>query len=180
MKTPIELLLHEIPDYTFLKVFGCACWPHLRPYNSRKLEFRSKKCVFLGYSSLHKGYNFMYQPIVSTYHEMLFLMRMSSHFLPCHNHPLAIHSCIHPPFCLANLKMLHMRLCCCLIMVQVLVAEHAWSFFPTALLPRCRTSIRPCMCMPRVPRPSWRHRPLVLPHLARLRRPRARSSPCRR
>ena len=25
MKTPVELLFHEPPDYTFLKVFGCAC-----------------------------------------------------------------------------------------------------------------------------------------------------------
>lgn len=42
--------------YSLLKVFGCACWPHLRPYNKQKLSFRSKGCVFLGYSSLHKGY----------------------------------------------------------------------------------------------------------------------------
>ena len=62
MKTPVELLFHEPPDYTFLKVFGCACWPHLRPYNSRKLEFRSKKCVFLGYSSMHKGYKCLHVP----------------------------------------------------------------------------------------------------------------------
>lgn len=40
----------------FLKIFGCACWPHHHPYNSRKLEFQSKQCVFLGYSSQHKGY----------------------------------------------------------------------------------------------------------------------------
>jgi histone deacetylase 1/2 len=39
MKTPLELLLHETPDYTFLKVFGCVCWPHTRPYNNHKLEF---------------------------------------------------------------------------------------------------------------------------------------------
>jgi hypothetical protein len=62
MKTPLELLLHETPDYTFLKVFGCACWPHTRPYNNHKLEFRSKKCVFLGYSSLHKGYKCLHVP----------------------------------------------------------------------------------------------------------------------
>ena len=67
MKTPIEVLLNEQPDYTFLKVFGCACWPHLRPYNKRKLEFRSKKCVFLGYSSLHKGYKCLHVPTNRVY-----------------------------------------------------------------------------------------------------------------
>ena len=67
MKTPLELLFNELPDYTFLKVFGCACWPHLRPYNSCKLEFRSKKCVFLGYSALHKGYKCLHVPTNSLY-----------------------------------------------------------------------------------------------------------------
>ena len=62
MKTPLERLLNETPDYTFFKVFGCACWPHLQPYNNHKLEFRSKKCVFLGYSSLHKGYKCLHVP----------------------------------------------------------------------------------------------------------------------
>lgn len=62
MKTPLELLLNEVPDYTFLKVFGCACWPHLRPYNQHKLEFRSKQCVFLGCSSLRKGYKCLHVP----------------------------------------------------------------------------------------------------------------------
>jgi histone deacetylase 1/2 len=62
MKTPVELLFNESPDYTFLKVFGCACWPHTRPYNQRKLEFRSQKCVFMGYSSQHKGYKCLHIP----------------------------------------------------------------------------------------------------------------------
>lgn len=56
METPLERLFHEKPDYSFLKTFGSACWPCLRPYNNRKLQFRSKRCVFLGYSTLHKGY----------------------------------------------------------------------------------------------------------------------------
>lgn len=54
--TPLELLFNQKPDYTSLRSFGCACWPKLRPYNSKKLQFRSKQCVFLGYSSLQKGF----------------------------------------------------------------------------------------------------------------------------
>lgn len=54
--TPLERLYDEVPDYSALRVFGCACWPNLRPYNARKLEFRSKQCAFIGYSNLHKGY----------------------------------------------------------------------------------------------------------------------------
>lgn len=54
-ETPVERLLHVKPDYKSLRVFGCACWPNLRPYNNRKLMFRSKQCAFLGYSPLHKG-----------------------------------------------------------------------------------------------------------------------------
>ena len=53
-ETPTERLLHVKPDYAPLRVFGCACWPNLRPYNNRKLMFCSKQCVFLGYSVQHK------------------------------------------------------------------------------------------------------------------------------
>jgi histone deacetylase 1/2 len=54
--TPLERLFNQTPDYSSLRVFGCACYPNLRPYNRHKLEFRSKQCVFLGYSSMHKGF----------------------------------------------------------------------------------------------------------------------------
>jgi histone deacetylase 1/2 len=55
-ETPFLRIYSKHPDYSFIKTFGCACWPNMRPYNTRKLEFRSKKCVFLGYSYKHKGY----------------------------------------------------------------------------------------------------------------------------
>lgn len=55
-KTPFEMLFHVKPDYSMLKVFGCACYPHLRPYNHNKLSPRSKCCTFVGYSPVHKGF----------------------------------------------------------------------------------------------------------------------------
>jgi histone deacetylase 1/2 len=55
LDTPIECLLGTTPNYDALRVFGCACWPNLHPYNKQKLSFRSTRCVFLGYSSHHKG-----------------------------------------------------------------------------------------------------------------------------
>ena len=54
--TPFQRLFKENPNYKSLRIFGCACWPNLRPYNTRKLSFRSTRCVFLGYSPLHKGF----------------------------------------------------------------------------------------------------------------------------
>lgn len=54
--TPLHRLYEEEPDYTSLHTFGCAIWPNLRPYNTRKLQFRSKRCVFIGYNNSHKGF----------------------------------------------------------------------------------------------------------------------------
>jgi histone deacetylase 1/2 len=37
--TPTERLLGTSPNYDALRIFGCACWPNLRPYNEIKLSF---------------------------------------------------------------------------------------------------------------------------------------------
>jgi hypothetical protein len=57
--TPLHKLLEKTHDYTMLRVFGCDCWPNMRPYNQRNLNFRTKRCTFIGYSSAHKGYKYL-------------------------------------------------------------------------------------------------------------------------
>ena len=49
-------MFNKEPDYHFLRTFGCACFPLLRPYHTHKLNFWSQECLFLGYSLSHKGY----------------------------------------------------------------------------------------------------------------------------
>lgn len=56
MKYPLEVLFITKPAYSLLKVFGCGCYPNLRPYNKQKFAFRSAQCTFLGHSFNHKGY----------------------------------------------------------------------------------------------------------------------------
>ncbi|RDX80644.1 hypothetical protein CR513_38779, partial [Mucuna pruriens] len=54
--TPLSLLFQRSPNYHDHKIFGCSCYPYLRPYNKHKIQYRSTQCVFLGYSSKNKGY----------------------------------------------------------------------------------------------------------------------------
>jgi hypothetical protein len=61
-KSPYECLFHITSDYKFLKIFGCECWPFLRPYNASKLSFHSTSCVFIEYSKNNLGYKCLYIP----------------------------------------------------------------------------------------------------------------------
>lgn len=57
--TPFYCLHKSHLDYSLLRVFGCTCYSYLRPYNNHKFQFRSTKCIFLGYSLTHKRYKYL-------------------------------------------------------------------------------------------------------------------------
>nr|KYP59279.1 Retrovirus-related Pol polyprotein from transposon TNT 1-94 [Cajanus cajan] len=54
---PFTILFSKSPDYKFLRTFGCACFPFLRPYASHKLHFRSQECFFWDTQTLTKVIN---------------------------------------------------------------------------------------------------------------------------
>ncbi|KAK0608672.1 hypothetical protein LWI29_034169 [Acer saccharum] len=54
--SPYSVIFNTDPNYCKLRVFGCLCYPWLRPYTSHKLEPRSKPCALVGYSNTHNAY----------------------------------------------------------------------------------------------------------------------------
>ena len=54
--TPHHALFGTPPSYDHLRVFGCACYPNISATAPHKLATCSTRCVFLGYSPVHKGY----------------------------------------------------------------------------------------------------------------------------
>lgn len=55
-KSPFELLFNITPNYSNFHPFGCLVYPCLRSYAENKLSPRSRPCIFIGYSSHHKGF----------------------------------------------------------------------------------------------------------------------------
>jgi hypothetical protein len=51
-----KVLFNKEPNYHFLKVLGCLCFPLTRLYNNHKLEFHSKPYIFIGYGINQKNY----------------------------------------------------------------------------------------------------------------------------
>ena len=48
------------PSVSHLKIFGCICYAHVPSEKRIKLDEKSQKCVFLGYSDVTKGYRLLY------------------------------------------------------------------------------------------------------------------------
>ena len=56
MSTPFFALYGTHPSYHDLRAFRCTCYPNLTATTPHKLAPLSALCVFIGYSSDHKGY----------------------------------------------------------------------------------------------------------------------------
>ena len=72
--TPYNRLFQHPPSYSHLRVFGCSCFPYLGPDTENKLTNCTLECVFLGYSSHHKGYRCLHPSTGRVYmsHHALF------------------------------------------------------------------------------------------------------------
>lgn len=55
-QTPFQAWNGKRPSAAYLKVFGCVCYMHVPDQKRTKLEEKSKKGIFLGFSTLSKGY----------------------------------------------------------------------------------------------------------------------------
>lgn len=79
--TPFTCLFHDKPNYSSLRVFGCACWPNLHTYNKYKLQFRSKQCAFLDTTLFIRDTSVWISPlVVFIFLAMWFFMRIFSRF----------------------------------------------------------------------------------------------------
>lgn len=55
-KSPYELWYNRLPAVHHFKVFGSTCYALIPKHQRNKLNARSRKCIFLGYSSTSKVY----------------------------------------------------------------------------------------------------------------------------
>ncbi|KAD4982943.1 hypothetical protein E3N88_19614 [Mikania micrantha] len=65
-KTPIEEWGGTKPSVHHLRVFGCIAYSLTHPQGRQKLDNRSEKCLFVGYSPTSYGYR-LYNPITKSF-----------------------------------------------------------------------------------------------------------------
>jgi hypothetical protein len=62
MKVPQEACSGTELNFSHLKTFGCIAFTHIPSELRKKLDDRSEKCIFVGYSETSKAYR-LYNPI---------------------------------------------------------------------------------------------------------------------
>lgn len=55
-KSLYQTLMNKLPDYGFLRTFGCLCYVSNLPKHRTKFSPRARASVFLGYHVGYKGY----------------------------------------------------------------------------------------------------------------------------
>ena len=55
-KTPREMFTGKKPNVAYLRSFGCTAYAHVPKEQRKKLDPKSKKCIFMGYGQSTKGY----------------------------------------------------------------------------------------------------------------------------
>ena len=60
--TPYEAWTGQKPQVDGLRVFGCQAFVHIPKDERKKLDSKSKRCIFLGYGATTKGYR-LYDPL---------------------------------------------------------------------------------------------------------------------
>jgi hypothetical protein len=82
--TPLELVFNQSPDYKFLRTFGCACWPNLRPYNTKSFNFAQRGVCSQAIALCINVLNvWMFLKVAFISHGMSFSMNVSSPLLTC-------------------------------------------------------------------------------------------------
>ncbi|RVW74766.1 Retrovirus-related Pol polyprotein from transposon TNT 1-94 [Vitis vinifera] len=74
-QTPCQTLLKSFPTTRLIstvppKIFGCSVFVHINQQHRSKLDPRSLKCIFLGYSSNQKGYK-CYSPVTRKFYNSI-------------------------------------------------------------------------------------------------------------
>jgi hypothetical protein len=91
-KTPYEVLMHKVPTYTHLKVFGCLAYASNLSSHKTKFDAKAFPCVFIGYPFGTKGYKLLdlstNQCFVSrdvVFHESIFPFHNSTSLINPHS-----------------------------------------------------------------------------------------------
>ena len=75
LKSPLDVFLSIYPNCHLVtkipfKLFGCTAFVHVYPQNRGKLDARSTRCIFLGYSTSKKGYKCFCPTTQKFFHSM--------------------------------------------------------------------------------------------------------------